>query len=307
MKNTYDPDGRFVEKLEWQLSSEYRRANRSKSAPGKIMVSRRVAGVAALVGLVLTGLTALNAAAYLKGSWRKKIEIARIETEVKLKQAHLASVKDMAARTAERYSLGLIREEENVLMKIAVEKAGLDLQTSLVDLDEVNASGEIPSNELYAPLIGGRDFVSARLEIGKRRTLLGLEPLNSRLKRTRNQFEVGLIPKDQLTQIEAEMAAEKAAVDVIQKRLVLRKRFVAGMITAEEVEIDGRMAEAEGKRSAAQTKVEALLQQLKRLKVQEAVGRISPEETVELQAALEAARFELNLATVEIDVLKKAK
>jgi hypothetical protein len=66
MNNAYEPDDRFVERLEWQLSSEYRRTNRLKSAPGKITVSRRMAGVAAIVGLVLTGLTALNAAAYLK-------------------------------------------------------------------------------------------------------------------------------------------------------------------------------------------------------------------------------------------------
>ncbi len=104
MNNKYEPDGRFVEKLEWQLSSEYRRTNRMKSAPGKIAVSRRMAGIAALVGLVMTGLTVINAVAFLKDSWRKKIEIARVETEVKLKQAHLPclmrlSEKDIGSRS----------------------------------------------------------------------------------------------------------------------------------------------------------------------------------------------------------------
>ena len=307
MNNAYEPDDRFVERLEWQLSSEYRRTNRLKSAPGKITVSRRMAGVAALVGLVMTGLTALNAAAYLKDSWRKKIEIARIETEVKLKQAHLASTKEMAARTDQRFSLGVVGDEENQMIKLAVEKSDSDLKTALVNLDEVRASGEIPRNELYAPVVGGRDFVSERLEIEKKQTERGLKPLESRLNRSRQRVELGVIPKDQLDQIEAEMAGEKTTIDGIQKRLDLRKRFVTGTITAEEVEIEGRRTEAELKMTSAQAKVDSLQNQLKRLKNLEAVGLISPTETHEMQFALDAAQFELKLAAVEMDVLKKAK
>jgi len=307
MNNAYEPDDRFVERLEWQLSSEYRRTNRLKSAPGKIAVSRRMAGVAAIVGLVMTGLTALNAAAYLKDSWRKKIEIARIETEVKLKQAHLASTKEMAARTDQRFSLGVVGDEENQMIKLAVEKSDSDLKTALVNLDEVRASGEIPRNELYAPVVGGRDFVSERLEIEKKQTERGLKPLESRLNRSRQRVELGVIPKDQLDQIEAEMAGEKTTIDGIQKRLDLRKRFVTGTITAEEVEIEGRRTEAELKMTSAQAKVDSLQNQLKRLKNLEAVGLISPTETHEMQFALDAAQFELKLAAVEMDVLKKAK
>ena len=38
----------------------------------------------------------------------------------------------------------------------------------MLDLEEVKASGEAPRDELYAPVVGGRDFVSERLEIEKR-------------------------------------------------------------------------------------------------------------------------------------------
>jgi multidrug resistance efflux pump len=307
MNNAYEPDDRFVEKLEWQLSSEYRRTNRLKSAPGKIAVSRRLAGVAVLAGLVLTGLTALNAAAYFKNSWRKKIEIARIETEVKLKQGHLASTNEMAGRTDHLFSRGLVGEEENLRMKLAVAKADLDLKTALVDLDEVKASGEIPRNELYAPVVGGRDFVSERLKIRKKRAEQSLKPLESRFQRSGNLLKLGLIPPELLKRIEADMAAEKADIDGIQKRLDLRKQFIAGTITAEEVEITDRMAEAGQKLSSAQSKVDTLQTQLKRIKNLEAVGLISPTETHEMQIALDAAQFELKLAAVEMDVLKKAR
>jgi multidrug resistance efflux pump len=213
----------------------------------------------------------------------------------------------MAGRTDHLFSLGLIGDEENLRMKLAVEKADSDLKTTLINLDEVNASGEIPRNELYAPVVGGRDFVSERLEIEKKQTQQVLKPLESRLSRSRQQVELGLISKDRLDQIEAEMAGEKTTIDGIQKRLDLRKRFVAGMITAEEVEIEDRMTEAERKMSSAQAKLDSLQNQLKRLKNLEAVGLISPTESHEMQSALDAAQFELKLAAVEMDVLKKAK
>jgi multidrug resistance efflux pump len=309
MNNAYVPDDRFVEKLEWQLSSEYRRTNRLKSAPGKIAVSRRLAGVAALAGLVLTGLTAVNAAAYFKNSWRKKIEIARIETEVKLKQAHLSSAKEMAARMETLAAKGLVGDEENQMMKIAVEKADLDLKTALVNLDEVNASGEIPRNELYAPVVSGRDFVSERLEIQKKQAEQSLKPLESRLQRSQQLVEKYSISKDRLEQIEAGILVQKATIDFdgIQKRLDLRKRFVAGMITAEEVEIEGRIAEAEKNLNSAQRKVDSLQEPVNRLKTLETQRLISPLASHGLQFALEAAQFELKLATMEMDILKKVK
>ena len=51
----------------------------------------------------------------------------------------------------------------------------------------------------------------------------------------------------------------------------------------------------------------SLQRQMKRLKNLEAVGLISPTESGEMQSALDAAQFELKLAIVEMDVLKKAK
>jgi multidrug resistance efflux pump len=307
MNDTYEPDDKFVEKLEWQLSSEYRRTNRFKSAPGKIAVSRRVAAIAVMVGVAMTGLTVLSAAEYLKDSWRKKIEIARAETDVKLKKARQESTQEMASRTENLASLGLIQEEEILAMKQAVEKAGLDLSQSMANLDEVKASGEIPRHELYAPVVGGRDFVGERLEIEKKEAELDGKLIESRRRRFQQLLELGLIGEDQRNRKQAEMASQKARIDEIQIRLALRKRFVAGMITAQEVEIQDRLTAAERNLSVAQSKVDSFQTQLKRLQKLEALGMISATETHQLQYDLDAAQAELKLAAVEKEVLTKRK
>ncbi len=112
MTKTYEPDSRFVERLEWQLASEYRRTNRLKPSSGKVVVPRRMVAVALLVGVLTTGVAVIKAAEYIKDSWRKGIEIARVGTEVQLKKAHLESTREMAARAETRASIGAIRKRK---------------------------------------------------------------------------------------------------------------------------------------------------------------------------------------------------
>jgi len=307
MSKNYEPDNQFVERLEWQLSSEYRRANRLKSPTGKIAVSRRMVAVTLVVGLLMTGVAVTKAADYIKDSWRKKIEIARVETEVELKKAHLESVREMASRTKMMASNKLIREEEYLVAKLAAENAELDFKRSLLNLDEVKMSGEIPRNELYAPLVGGRDFVSERLKIEIKEVELDLERLRIHLGQVNQLVEQNLVRRDEMDQIQMGIANRKMMIDKIQQRLDLRTRFLAGEITAQEVEIEDRMTGAERNLHLAQSRVESLKAQLERLKTLEAQGKISHMEVMQLQYALDAAQAELKLATLEMDVLEKLK
>lgn len=307
MTKTYEPDSRFVERLEWQLASEYRRTNCLKPSSGKVAVPRRMVAVALLIGVLTTGVAVIKAAEYIKDSWRKGIEIARVGTEVQLKKAHLESTREMAARAETLASSGLIREEESQVLELGVEKAALDVDRSLLNLDEVKASGVAPRDELYAPVLGGRDFVSERLKIQIKDVERELELLGSRLDRSKRLVEVGVASEGDLDLIQAEIAARKAMVDETQKRIDLRKRYVAGEVTAQEVEIGDRMAVAEKDLRQAQTRVDSLMKQLERSKAQEAVGMISPRETSRLRYALDAAQAELKLAALEVDVLGKVK
>jgi hypothetical protein len=307
MSKNYEPDSQFLERLEWQLSTEYRRANRLKPPSGKIAVPRSIVAVTLSVGILMTGVAVTKAADYIKDSWRKKIEMARVETEVELKKVHMESIREMAYDVKMRVSNGLIREDEYQAMKLAVENAELDLKRSLLNMDEVKMSGDIPRNELYAPLVGGRDFVSERLTIEKKEVELVMEQLGIHLERIKQLVEKNLVREDEMNQIQMEVANRKMMIDKIQQRLDLRTRFLAGEITAQEVEIQDRMSGAERNLHLAQSKVDSLNDQLKRLKTLETQGEISHMEVVQLQYALDAAQAELKLAALEMDVLEKLK
>jgi multidrug resistance efflux pump len=242
--------------------------------------------VAVAVGVLMSGVAVTNAADYIKDSWPKTKELARVEMRV---------------------SNGLIREDEYQAVKLAVENAELDFKRSLLNLDEVKMSGEIPRNELYAPMVGGRDFVSERLKIEIKEVGLDLEQLMIHQGRINQLIEQNLVREDEVEHFQAEITNRKMMIDKIQERLDLRTRFLAGEITAQEVEIEERITGAERNLHLAQSKVESLKTQLKRLQALEAQGTITHREFMQLQYALDAAQAELKLATLEMDVLKKLK
>jgi multidrug resistance efflux pump len=96
-------------------------------------------------------------------------------------------------------------------------------------------------------------------------------------------------------------------VEKIMRRLDLRARFLQGEITAQEVEIEERLTDAERNLHLAQTKVQSLKEQLKRFETLEARGNVTHMEVIQMQYALDAAQAELNLANLEMDVLEKLK
>jgi hypothetical protein len=308
MPNKFEPDSQFVDRLEWQLASEFRRMDRLKMDAGKVAVPRRVAALSLAAGVLLMGVAATKAADLIKDSWRKKIEVARLETEVKIKRAFLEFKQLRAAQAEEKSATGLIDEEGAQGSRLAALRAEFDLDRSLLDLEETQASGVAPCDELYAPLVGGRDFVSERLEIEKKALALELDHHRGRIERSvRPRVELGLIPKSDLEAHLAMLAAREARIGELETRSGLRRSFLGGEISAEGLEVQTRLTEAERKLSEAQSDIAAMTAHLDNLKAKLAAGLISIEEFRGTQTALEAAQAQVSLALQEIEILKKIR
>jgi hypothetical protein len=212
------------------------------------------------------------------------------------------------AKAERQVSMGLIHEDDALVSKLGVERAASDLKRSLVDLEEVKASGKAPRNELYAPAVGGRDFVSERLEIDKRTLEVDLGLRRGRTERNlKEKVDLGLIPKSGWEDFQASLAVQEAEVGDIEKRLDLRRRLLAGEISAEEMEIQDRTTAAERDLRQARSSVASFQRRLELLRAKQAVGVISESEIQGYQFALDAAQAELNLALQQIDILKKLK
>jgi hypothetical protein len=308
MPNRFEPDAQFVDRLEWQLTSEFRRRDRLRPAAGKVAVSRSVVALGLAAGVLLLGVAATKAADLIKDSWRKRIEVARLETEVKIKTAFLELKKERAAQAEGRYSLGLVGEDETLAAKLAADRAAADLERSALDLEEVKASGEAPRDEIYAPLIDGRDFVGERLEIEKKVLQADLDLRRARTEGAlRHRVELGLVPKSALSEFEAALAGQEAAIGDIENQRALRQRFLSGEISTAELEIKTRMSAAEKDLKEAQSSIELIRTRLEDLRVKEAAGMVTSDEVKAAQLALDFTQAKADLALEQIEILKTIK
>jgi hypothetical protein len=308
MPNKFEADRQFVDRLEWQLASEFRRKDRLNPAAGKIAVPRSVVALSLAAGLLLMGVAATKAADVIKDSWRKKIEVARLETEVKIKRAFLELKNEKADGAEERFSLGLVSEDEALTAKLGAERSASDLERSLLDLEEVKASGEAPRDELYAPLIGGRDFVSERLEVERKILKSDLDLRRARIERTlRKRIDLGVVPKSALDEFQASLTGQEAAIEDLEQRLTLRRRFRAGEISAGELEIQARMSAAEKELKEARSSIDMIRTRLEDLRAKQAAGLITSEEVKGAQLGLDFAQAKADLAVQQIEILKTIK
>jgi multidrug resistance efflux pump len=299
-----EPDGQFVDRLGWQLSSEFRRLERLRTS-GKVAVPRRLVATSLMAGVLLSGVAAIKAADYFKDSWRKRIELARVTTEVELTKVRLASFREQVARTEDLFARGLIEAEQRTMMAFAAESAQRDLDRALLNQDEVESSGRPPRDELYAPIVGGRDFVSERLRNEIASVEAYLDMVAKRWERVDDLVNAGLVHEAERGAIQAEIDSRKAAIEGLLERLELRKRFVAREITARELEVRERKSVADKNLAEARARVGHMTKEMERLRGLEARGLVSPIETSQLRYGLEEAEARLKLAALEVEVLEK--
>ena len=305
MSSRFEPDDKFVDRLEWQLASEFRRREHLKPAPGRIAVPRSVVALSLAAGVLLMGVAATKAADLIKDSWRKKIEVARLETEVRIKTAFLELKKDRAAQAESRYSIGLVSEDEALVAKLGAERAAADREISVLDLEEAKESGEAPRNEIYAPLVGGRDFVGERLGIEKKVLQADLDLRRARTESAlRHQVELGLAPKSALSEFAAMLAGQEAGLEDIENRLALRQRFLAGEISAGEMEIQTRISAAQKELREARSSIDTIRPRLEDLRAKAAAGLVEIDEVKGWELGLSAAQAKADLALQEIEILK---
>lgn len=149
--------------------------------------------------------------------------------------------------------------------------------------------------------------MSERLKLESTKLELDLGVLKLRFDRLEQLIEKSLATADDLDAVRADIAAQQAMIDEIHTRLDLRKRFVAGQVTAQELEIKDRTTVAESALRQAQSRVDSLKVRLERFQALETKGMISKTETQQVRYDLEAAQAELSLAALEIEVLGKVK
>ena len=148
-----------------------------------------------------------------------------------------------SANTEQRVAVGVANNADLLDARIKVAEAEAQVNVIESQLAEIRLTGQEPRNELSAPLVSGRDFVSQRLrsEMTVPRMALTLE--EARVQDMQKRFEIGVADAIAVEVARVRMLEVQAAFEAFGKKLEIRQKFLKG--EADTVETDLRVLEAD--------------------------------------------------------------
>ena len=245
MPDKHEPDPRFMEKLEWQLSGELRRRNRS-GAPERhgVRILKVTALVAVSIGL---GAGAMGASHQFQESWRKELLETRLAVQLEIAQHRVEAYQETVEQVREEVQQGLRESRDLEQEELQVAQAQSIADFMELNLEEIRESGREPLGEVSSPLIGDRDFVSERIQMQMRVARLSFNSMQRVLERTRPDAEEGTSDTTDLEGWDLTAREAELKLDGMTKRLEIRQAYLASEITAVEAELKYLEVEAQNR------------------------------------------------------------
>lgn len=305
MKPIHEPDPRFLENLEWQLVSGYRRQERFGHHGEDSTKRRNFKMFGIIVCSVLTGVAATTTAGHFEAMSRRDLLLAQAEIRIQLNGSRVQFARQRLAAVRQQIELGLVPVAEGEaragdLSRLEIEKQRLEL-----DREETGLSSQPPRDELSAPLVEGRDFVTGRLQLERKALAVTESEVQTRLEQVRTRFETGLIKASELESIREELKRVQIVMNGLDRKLELRARFTSGELSAERAGLLDLSAAAEQRLQIAGTVAATLRSQLAELEPRFAAGVISLQEISSIRTELESAEAEERMAGIELQLLQQ--
>ncbi|MCH8965872.1 MAG: hypothetical protein IIB58_12975 [Planctomycetes bacterium] len=307
MNSNQDADPDFVKALEWQLRSNLRHNGVVSRTPHRLRLtwSKVVASVALVAGSMFLGAAGTYAVTHEDDRAARELLIAKIQAQLEIAEmlhAHHAQALAEKQPLAEK---GYIGESEIRRLELPLVSSESEIQRRRLELEEVSISGREPNNALSAPLVGGRDFVTARLQTEERPIERQLAIAAKELDRLRRLAKSAFVMDYEVDVAEARFQQIAAGLDELRRRQSLRTRFLSAELTPKEVELRDLQEQARTARQAAVRQLPVVAEQLARLGRLFENGAVDRAEVSEMEIALQSLKAQIRLAELELQIIQR--
>jgi hypothetical protein len=304
MRDNHKPDIEFVSGLERQLTSEIRRQQRFGQIERSTGSRRLLKASILFIACAVTGVAAAKTVEHIESSKRRILHVARIEALTEQLHARQSVAQGIVKELEERVDAGLIHEDELLEAAIQSKMADFDLEKAFLDLEEVHMSGEAPSNELYAPLQDGRDFVTERLQIDLRKAEMIRQHLEIRADDMKIRVEAGLVSRDEMREIALQVEGADGVIEDIHRKIDLRRGYLSGDLSAREISVRQMTEKARSRLAEAERVLRTTEEQLAKISDLHARGLVPDSELRQAEYQMITARSEYRLAEIELELLE---
>ena len=291
----HQPTPEFRDYLEGEITSEFRR-HRSFA---------RLRLTAVLLATLAAGTTAGLASAQVRQGAQRDSLLETALSDLQLVVMRLEMTRKLMEDVKARLTAGVVgpsalADAESDLRKM--EALGLRAK---LNVDEIRASALPARDELNAPLVGCRDFVTERLQLdlflGQQR-LTAAEQAQAEAER---QSRIGTVSEFALLEAGLKVIQERAALGTLAERRKLRKEFVDQGTSGEQLNRRFQQVQVRNEAYVAQETVNVLRRRLDAVRKQHGVGTASELDLLRAEYELKEKEFELQLLARQLRELAK--
>ena len=268
----------------------------------------RLAAIASIAGVVIVSMIAggaVVAATYQAQSNEQRETLAAgFERRLDLAKLAMKMVEETVKADQVRMDVGLKSPQDLMDSRIKLASAQAQVKSIELQLAEVRLTGREPLQEISAPVVSGRDFVSERLRVDLSVPEAALEFEKARLKDTQTRVEIGTLPPIDLHWQKAHTAEIEVAIETIRRKLEIRQKFLKGEYDAVQADLRVLETEAELRRKSLAPKVAVAEQEVEAFKARFNVGLITSVELAEARMRLNQLNLDLSKAEVDLAVIR---
>ena len=287
MNRTHVPSAEFRAMLEAEVVRTFQREAQF-TTDRRWLNPRHARGfLILLVGLVMGFTTEFASGQVQDAQDRNRLLQAAAETH-QLAAMRLNLADEALKDARDRYNVGVIPREALLAAEAEVSEMRMRMMRIELEIAEIRASAAPPRDELWAPLVGSRDFVSDRLKIETAMRQDRLAAAEQQLQNLERSRRVGAVTEAVLADAQRDVEDARSAFELLAMQLQLRKQFLEQGLSAEEVE-----------RRAQRTE---LMIELRRL--EQAFRRATEREKLARDRSRVGAASELEAKRAEVEVLE---
>lgn len=302
MDSKHEPDPGFVDRLEWQVGRELRRRSRGLGLSPRLRLARTVGVMVACVAL---GAATMGVSQQLQDSWRKELVEARLSAQVQLTEQRLEMLRGAAESSRRQFAVGVIGEREVAQIELQMAQTEVDGQIVLLQLEEVRGSGREPLGELSAPLVDGRDFVSEKEDLRRELARRQLDVAQGEAARVRRRAALGVADPLDVQPADLAVAELELQLQAYDRRLVIRRAYLATEISAVEAELQALELEAENRLVLLERQGELLQSQMAQVESRVAVGIMSQLDATPMRTQISEHEAQRRLVEAELQILRR--
>lgn len=303
-ENEHVPSDAFRANLEWQVRTALRRDARF-AAPVQSDRRRMRSVVVLLIGLML-GAGAAVASAQVRDARDRAALLESIDVERRLAMLAMELRKSELALVRRRFEAGVVGRESLAQAETDLRAAELKLNRIQLNMDEVNATGAAPRDEISAPLAGRRDFVKERLHLDLVLAQQKLTMAEQAAAETERRVQVGAVDQMAALQARTELSRARGDLQLLVHTLQLREQFLAEKQQPAEVTHALHRLRVQAELQHVQLQHVLQRQRLELMRERQRVGAVTELDVLRAEVALAETAAQLAALQAQVQLLRES-